>query len=934
MTKPAESTSRFPSLRDLLTPPKRTRGEERQHELDSRSLSLGFLRGKGFARAVRAGVAVAALTAAACSSQARVENRHGGDQPDAGITQPTLPDASTAIPTEDGSSGGGSDGGGGGEPPPPPLDTDEDGIPNSEEYRGCETLADDGTGTHNDDDGDGWCNARDNSPAYNPSQADGDLDGVGDATDNDLDHANALQVDVDEDGHGTPGDCDDNDDTVPGAEVCDGEDNDCDEVVDPDCECQPIGSTRSVGVATAPCVAATETCTASGSGSIWETTSPATGPTLEVCDGADNDCDAAVDEILASCDCVPGLSAPRACGSDVGECEAGTQECRADGTWGECVGQQGPTDESCDGLDNNCNGDADEDYDAGDPCTGTGACGIGPEGEGVRECVPDHTRTQCSVNRGGSHDRSLGEELANERDDDCDGLVDEDHFSVVGGAAGETARMGEACHRGAESGPCRTNGVYVTAGDRAVRCNAEDPGSPLNPADDEDGQDLCDGVDNDCDGVADDGCPGPEGETRSCSTGTDEGACVRGTQTRGADGLFGACEGAVGPVAEVCGDGLDNNCDGQTDNFPLGTRGAACQAGVGACSGPGGMFECLADGSGVRCDTDVGGSRSRATAEICDVSASGVPVDNDCDGLANEGSWEREDGATTSIFGLDCNPPGDVCGPGHMVCVTSSTVACSSWLTRPVTGDSEVGNCDGRDNNCDGSTDEGCGGCDEGETRVCGDPDGECREGTQTCNASGEWGAACVGSVTSAPERCDGLDNDCNGAVDNGFPVGVACDGVGQCGGGTLICNDAHDGVVCSTDAGEVDDDSVSEVCDGLDQDCDRVSDDGLRDRADRDLGLPGVVCPLPGECRLETVRCESSGSLFTECTTSGRGGVVTERCDEKDNDCDSATDEAFADKGAACSVTCPDASTVSGIRVCAASELATVCSATLVDCP
>ncbi|MFZ5442069.1 MAG: hypothetical protein ACOZQL_18830 [Myxococcota bacterium] len=55
-------------------------------------------------------------------------------------------------------------------------------------------------------------------------------------------------------------------------------------------------------------------------------------------------------------DCECHVGATRACGTDEGECSVGTQTCAASGRWGECAGAVGPTAEVCDGKDNDCDG--------------------------------------------------------------------------------------------------------------------------------------------------------------------------------------------------------------------------------------------------------------------------------------------------------------------------------------------------------------------------------------------------------------------------------------------------------------------------------------------------------------------------------------------------------------------------------------------------
>jgi len=123
---------------------------------------------------------------------------------------------------------------------------------------------------------------------------------------------------------------------------------------------------------------------------------------------------------------------------------------------------------------------------------------------------------------------------------------------------------------------------------------------------------------------------------------------------------------------------------------------------------------------------------------------------------------------------------GDRCLPGSAISCGSNVGACSPGI-RTCGADSKWGGeclhavlptaeiCDGLDNDCNGVVDDGIGcQCVPGSTRVCGSNIGECRFGQQTCTDQGIWGSVCIGSVGPSFEICgDGLDNDCNGVVDD-----------------------------------------------------------------------------------------------------------------------------------------------------------------------
>ena len=428
---------------------------------------------------------------------------------------------------------------------------------------------------------------------------------------------------------------------------------------------------------------------------------------------------------------------------------------------------------------------------------------------------------------------------------------------------------GDADGYGVLSSPvvaCQSNGLYTSL----TPTDCDDANATVHPGQSE----TCgDGIDNDCNGKTDEAnaadCLAWYSDKDGDGYGSGTAQCLCAAPGEGYSKNGGDCddgEASVHPKApEVC-DGVDNDCNGFADaldpGLPL-TDPQYCANQLGVCAGSAKTISLCSGGVWQACSTTDYKKYDSAygSTEICD------DKDNNCNGVIDEGCDDDKDGYCDSSFAtlgfpLSCPKGGGDCDDGNS-------------KTKP--GAKEL--CDDLDSNCNGVADEGCdkdgdGWCDAslttfGGPKICPAGGGDCNDANQDIRPD-------------AAEKCNGIDDDCNAATDENWPdLGLVCaDGKGQCAvKGVKVCKADNSTSTCSIQPGP----PQTEICDNLDNDCNGATDegcdsdfDGYCDANMGAIGHPYACLAGPGDCDDSNMDVHPGAK---------------ELCDNVDNDCDAKTD-------------------------------------------
>ncbi len=355
-------------------------------------------------------------------------------------------------------------------------------------------------------------------------------------------------------------------------------------------------------------------------------------------------------------------------------------------------------------------------------------------------------------------------------------------------------------------------------------------------------------------------------------------------------------------------DGQDDDCDGEYDEDYAADSSCFLQ---GLCAAANVASSC-ADGVETTCQTGT------PTDELCN------GLDDDCDGDDDNGLGPVP---ALNTFGR--------CGENVRVCRGIDDYQDADTNYVPAPDDTE---CNGQDDDCDDQVDE------DADPIPASNTNGRCGLNVQVCNGTLGYQDAGTNYVPALLEECNGLDDDCDDAIDEGLGPVPASNIFGRCDNNVQVCNGlagyqdantnyepAFDDAECNGFDDDCDDDidedalptessntagecidnvqvcagalgyiesptnhdpTTAELCNNLDDDC-----DGL---ADEDLVLTTEACVLDGGCAgVMDVLCIAGAPVPSgDCALAT---PITDLCNGDDDDCDGATDEDFSPESIGC---------------------------------
>ncbi len=453
----------------------------------------------------------------------------------------------------------------------------------------------------------------------------------------------------------------------------------------------------------------------------------------------------------------------------------------------------------------------------------------------------------------------------------------------------------------------------------AACCNAADDGTRTCGPDCDDARadvslgapDFCDGRDNDCDGATDEAptetyFPDGDGDGYGDGGGAAMSACSRPVGYVADDTDCDDARAATNPAApEVC-DTFDNDCDTHVDEGTAAPATFYRDMDGDGYGGPTTIVQCTTPAGYVQLGGDCDDTRATANPGAPEVCEDGTPIDNDCNGLANDGAaaprtWYRDAdgdlyGSTTST--VACNAPSGFVG---------NATDCNDAVAAVHPGATEI--CNGMDDDCNAGTSDAstCSCTPLGGTRSCGV--GWCAGGMQMCTLTG-WSSC--GAFTPRSETCNGVDDDCDGMSDELPDATATCPtyprSAPRCrvgGGCTFAC-----------DAGYADcDTNATNGCEVLLASGTRVSDDQVDH-----CGTCPTSCTITSNGSVSTAACTSGACTMTcagtraNCNGNYADGCEVERASDLSN-C------------GACGTRCT-AAPANGVPVCTASACTFNCNA------